>query len=92
MVSADFLHSAEFLSTGEGFRVHLNQFSARTMLMDDVNFENYRNGRRFTAYGGWAAVSPVSLLAPYPGHWHVVLDLDGRCGTIQHRMEVIRRN
>jgi uncharacterized protein DUF1883 len=62
------------------------------MLMDDFNFDSYRRGRQFTAYGGWARVSPVDLGVPHAGHWNLVVDLGGRVGYSEAAVEVIRDN
>ncbi len=60
--------------------------------MDEPNFSAYQSGRSFRYLGGWAKVSPVDLVAPHGGRWHVVLDLGGASGSIQHSLEVIRNN
>ena len=63
---------------------------ARVLLLDATNFNAYRCGRQFHHYGGWATASPARLSPPCAGHWHVVVDLNGRVGSIQAGVQVIR--
>ena len=89
-MGANFLHHSEYLSAGDWFRVHLRHSSARTMLMDSANFQAYRSGGSFSFYGGWPERSPIDLVAPHSGTWHLVLDLEGGSGSINHSLEVFR--
>ena len=61
---------------------------ANVMLVDSINYAHYRSGRRFTYYGGWAEASPVRLSPPHHGHWHVVVDMGGRAGTLRANIQV----
>ncbi|MEM7211070.1 MAG: DUF1883 domain-containing protein [Pseudomonadota bacterium] len=47
---------------------------ANVLLMDSVNFAQYRHGGRCPYYGGRALRSPVRLAPPRAGRWHVVID------------------
>lgn len=60
---------------------------ANVMLLDPINFSNYRSGHKFRYqdHGGYYRESPVFLHPPHTGHWHVVIDLAGGSGTIYHR-------
>jgi hypothetical protein len=51
-------------------------------LMDDPNFRAYQSstGGRYRYEGGQALRSPLRLVVPRPGHWHVALDLGGGAG------------
>ena len=52
-------------------------------LLDDANFALYESGKKHRYYGGLAKSSPVSIVAPPAGHWHVVVDLGGYAGTVR---------
>jgi hypothetical protein len=58
--------------------------AANVFLVDASNFSAYKNGRRFSYYGGQARRSPVRLAIPRSGRWYLVLDLGGYPGTIRH--------
>jgi len=62
------------------------------LLMTDLDFSDYRSGRPFRYYGGWATHSPAQLVPPHHGHWHVVVDLGGRAGTVRASVRVARRS
>ena len=63
-------------------QVELDQ-QANVLLMDDINFNCYRNGRSYRYFGGLAKQSPSTLVPPHSGHWHVVVDLGGYAGSVQ---------
>ena len=56
---------------------------ANVLLMDDVNFRAYRSRRQYRYFGGRAKQTPVRLVPPHEGHWHVVVDLGGYSGRLQ---------
>lgn len=57
--------------------------AANVQLMDDINFNAYQSGRSFRYAGGNYRASPVILRPPHHGHWHIVVDLGGRSGSIR---------
>jgi len=63
---------------------------ANVMLLDDINFSAYRDGRSFNYFGGWATQSPVRLSPPHSSHWHVVVDLGGYSGTVRASIRIVR--
>ena len=76
-----FLHWEIDAVEGTVVRIELSA-QANGMLMDSSNFSSYRSGRQFRYFGGHAKQSPVRLVPPHEGHWHVVVDLGGRGGHI----------
>lgn len=56
---------------------------ANVRLMDNSNFNAYRNGRAHRYQGGLAKQSPVRLQIPTSGHWHVAVDMQGLRGTVR---------
>lgn len=63
---------------------------ANVILLDETNYQNYRNRRQFRHYGGWAERSPVNIPAPSTGHWYLVIDLGRQSGTVRHSARVIK--
>lgn len=49
------------LKSGERVQVTLQGSAANVRLMDTSNYNNYKNGRRHTYYGGLATKSPIVL-------------------------------
>ncbi|MBW3539727.1 MAG: DUF1883 domain-containing protein [Planctomycetes bacterium] len=63
---------------------------ANVRLLDDENYERYRNGEQHRYHGGFAKTSPVEIPAPRAGHWHIVVDLGGYAGTVRATANVLR--
>jgi hypothetical protein len=76
-----YLHYEFNLTSDDAIKVELKN-QANVKLVDSLNYNNYRNGRKYTYYGGRAVKSPVILNPPYSGHWHLVIDLGGYSGSI----------
>jgi hypothetical protein len=58
-------------------------------LIDSANFSAYRNGGRYTFFGGEAVRTPVRLSVPHAGHWHAVVDLNGHPGSVRASINVL---
>jgi hypothetical protein len=87
----NFLHS-EFDGGSDCVALVTLDSQANAMLLSDCDFHSYRNGSSFHYYGGWATRSPVRLVPPHHGRWHIIVDLGGRSGTIRAGIRLIRRN
>lgn len=61
---------------------------ANVLLMDSSNFQSYRAGRSYRYFGGHAKRSPVRLVPPHQGHWHVVVDLGGYSGSVRASVSI----
>lgn len=89
-MSGDFTHyDLEYQSGGEIVEVSLSGSAANVCLMDSLNFNNYRAGRKHKYYGGLARSSPVRLQIPHSGHWHITVDLIGLRGSVQSSIRII---
>jgi len=86
----DYLHTDFHLNEGDIVRVTIDH-QANVMLLDDLGYSNYQAGRQFRYHGGHYKVSPIDIVVPSAGHWHVVIDLGGYSGTIRHSISVIKR-
>lgn len=84
----NYLHYDVDVRSGEAVQVELDK-QANVRLLDDVNYSNYRNGRRHDYYGGRAVKSPVMLQPPRPGKWHVVIDLGGNSGSVRAAVQTV---
>jgi hypothetical protein len=62
---------------------------ANVLLMDEPNFQRYRDEGEFTYSGGEARHSPVILEVPSAGQWHVVVDLGGADGVVRASVRVL---
>ncbi len=77
------------VATNQIVVVRLQGRAANVMLLDDPNFINYRNGRKFKYFGGHAKRTPVHLRPPHAGRWNVVVDSGGYPGRVSAQVEVV---
>ena len=77
------------LKAGERVQVTLQGSAANVRLMDSSNYNNYKNGRRHTYYGGLITKSPVVLGVPNSGHWYVTIDMQGLRGSVKSSVRVL---
>ncbi len=56
---------------------------ANVLLLDPTNYNEYRNGRTYRYFGGYAKASPVRISPPRAGNWHLVVDLGGGFGAVR---------
>lgn len=76
------------LKKGQVVVINLEGNAANVRLMDTINFNAYRNGRKHRYFGGLAKKSPVRLSVPHSGHWHVTVDLFGLGGKVSSSVSV----
>lgn len=62
---------------------------ANVRLMDNSNFNSYKNGRRHRYIGGLAKKSPLRLQIPNSGHWHVAIDMQGLRGSTKASVRML---
>ena len=87
----DFLHT-DFSGGSDTIALVTLDGQANVLLMDNLNFSAYQQGRSFNYYGGWVTKSPARLSPPHYGHWHVVIDLGGYSGTVRASTRIVRRS
>ena len=75
------------LDAGTTVSVALEQ-QANVHLLDSHNYERYRQGRDYRAYGGLQVRSPATLRTESSGHWYIAIDLGGARGTIRANVTV----
>lgn len=76
------------LEKGQIIQVELS-IAANVRLMSPSNYNNYRNGRRHSYYGGYVKRSPYKIMVPSSGHWYLTIDLGGYAGTVRHRVSIL---
>jgi len=84
----NYLHYPFDLGSTDAVEVTLDK-RANVRLMDDANFNRYREGKTHRYHGGYAKQRVVKLIPPSPGHWHVVIDLGGYPGTVRASARVL---
>ena len=68
---------------GDVVQVRLLGSAANVRLMSETDFQRYIGGQRYAFYGGLMDRSPIELVVPVAGTWHVVVDLLGVGGSVQ---------
>jgi len=87
---ANFVAAREFLAKGDIVIVKCTH-QCNILLMDDENFQAYRQRKKCTYFGGHFKVFPAKIAVPADGHWHTVIDLGGREADIKHSISYLRR-
>jgi hypothetical protein len=77
-----------YRSGGETVVVTISGNAMNVRLMDSSNFQSYRNGDSHRYFGGLAEHSPVRLVIPHSGNWHVTLDFQGLTGSSRFGVHV----
>jgi len=88
MVAINYLHQEFDVGPEDVVEVKLDG-QANVMLLDPMNYEHYRRGESFRYRGGLAKSSPVRLVPPHQGRWHVVVDLGGYPGRVRAEVSVL---
>jgi len=77
-----------YLTTGQTVEVALSS-AANVLLLDTANFNAYSTGRQYQYFGGWVTHTPYRIGIPYPGNWHIAIDLGGAAGSIRSAVSVL---
>ncbi|MCD6396137.1 MAG: DUF1883 domain-containing protein [Spirochaetaceae bacterium] len=83
----NFLHYEFQLKKGDVVEVKLDK-QANVQLLDELNFNNYKKGKKYSQIGGLSKKLIINLTSPYKGHWHLVIDLGGHAGTVKASVQV----
>lgn len=78
----NYLHYSLDLQANELVEIELDK-QANVRLLDEGNFSNYKNRKKYQYFGGLAKKSPARLAPPRAGRWHLVIDLGGYPGSVQ---------
>jgi len=86
----NFIHTDLGLrNSGDVVEVTLSGSAANVRLLDGTNFERYRRGQQHSYRGGLATKSPVRIVVPTGGHWHLVVDMQGLRGSARSSVRII---
>ena len=86
----NFLHT-DFWGGAESRVIVSLDAQCNVLLLSDADFAVYRSGQSFRYYGGWVTHSPVHVVPPSYGHWHVVVDLGGGSGMVRASVRIIKQ-
>jgi hypothetical protein len=87
----DFIHDRQYLAEGDIVIVNCDH-QCNVKVMDDHNFQSYRDGQQHTYYGGFYKRLPARIAVPSTGYWNVTIDLGGGTASIRHGFSYFRRN
>jgi hypothetical protein len=80
-----FAFESKQLSQGDLIVVECDR-QCNVRLLDDLNFNKFRNGQQHRYYGGFYRMFPVRLVVPKTGHWNIVIDLGGNRDIAKYRV------
>jgi hypothetical protein len=81
-LESNYLHYEFDVGPNDTIQVTLDK-PANVKLLDDTNYQKYREGQQYRYDGGFTKALLVILTVPHEGHWHLVIDLGGYPGTVQ---------
>ncbi|GEM_PF-1123172 len=85
-----FLHYRVTGDTGDLIRVKISG-NAFVRFLDPLNFEYYKNGRKYTGEGGYCDRPSTEFHVPYKGTFHVVVDHNGQDGSASAVVDIFRK-
>jgi hypothetical protein len=87
---ADFVAARELLAKGDVVIVQCTH-QCNVLVMDDQNFQAYRQRKKCTYFGGHFKAFPARIAVPAGGHWNTIIDLGGRTAEISHSISYYRQ-
>ncbi len=73
---------------GATFEVTLSAVN-NVRLMTAANFQRFTELLDFKYVGGVARKSPIRLVVPEPGHWHLIVDMEGHHGLADSSVKLV---
>ena len=86
----NFIAAREFLAKGDVVLVQCSH-QCNVLVMDDQNFQAYRQRKKCTYFGGFFKAFPAKIVVPANGHWNTVIDLAGKQAEISHTINYVRQ-
>mgnify|MGYP000483230302 FL=1 len=77
-----------FLEKSQQIEVNLQGNAANVLLLDNKNYQQYKQGTRYIHIGGLVVKSPHRFVVPKSGQWHLVIDLGGYAGKVKSQVVV----
>lgn len=85
----NFMHYEVKAGPGEIIKVTISR-DANVRLLDQLNYAKYKLGKSYSATAGPETDGPVKFAPPYKATWHVVVDMEGRMGTVRAFVDVVK--
>ena len=82
-------HDIGVVDEGNILEVTLDK-PAHVLIMDDANYEFFKNRQTYSSVVNKVTESPYKVKLPRSAHWFVVIDLDGKQGTVASSVKVYR--
>jgi len=82
-------HDIGVIDQGHILEVTLDR-PAHVRIMDDTNYENFKNRQTYTSVVSKVTDSPYKVKLPRSAHWFVVIDLDGKPGAVASSVKVYK--
>lgn len=79
----------EVCSRGDTALVNLTGVESDVLLMESSDVSRYKSGIQVKYWGGHYDKSPIRLVIPRDGHWHVVV-VPGPGGRVEASVQVSR--
>jgi hypothetical protein len=57
-------------------------------LMTPTNFQRFKETLDFKFLGGVAKKSPLNIVIPESGHWHLIVDMEGHHGLAERSVKL----
>ena len=86
----NYVHYKVTVGPNKVIQVGLNR-QAFVRLLDTSNYNRYVMRKPYDYSGGLAQTSPVNMIPPHHGTWHVVVDLDGKAGQLKAKIKILDR-
>ncbi|MBI3675945.1 MAG: DUF1883 domain-containing protein [Proteobacteria bacterium] len=82
------VHAKEYLNAGDVVIVNCDH-QCNVLVMDDSNFNSYRNGSQCRYFGGFFRRLPARVPVPHSGNWNVVVDAGQ--GQFRYSIQYMKR-
>ena len=82
----DYLYfDLKYLKQNDIVKAIIKGTECNVILLNSINFSNYKSGRKFEYYGGHYDHSPAVITVPHYDHWYLVVD----SGNVKVNVSVI---
>ena len=81
-------YSLGFIEKDQQIEVNLQGNAANVLLLDDKNYQQYKQHKSFIHIGGLVVKSPHRFVVPRSARWHLVIDLGGYAGKVKSQVVV----
>ncbi len=83
------LHYKIATNPGDLVRVQLTGNAANVLVMDDPNYQHYKQSQPYNYYGGYYTRSPVIIKPGVYGQLNVIINLGGFAGSVNASVQIV---